>query len=75
MDHLYVCQNGNGCTAWYKAPTRFTGTLVGAAGTGRVGRGLPVPERGSGCLLGGVLARLPPLTPLLVLHSLPRTPS
>ncbi|NXG51575.1 S2539 protein, partial [Psilopogon haemacephalus] len=27
MDHLYVCQNGNGCTAWYKAPTRFTGTL------------------------------------------------
>ncbi|NXA29312.1 S2539 protein, partial [Ibidorhyncha struthersii] len=29
MDHLYVCQNGNGCTAWYKAPTRFAGTLVG----------------------------------------------
>ncbi|NXL54742.1 S2539 protein, partial [Podilymbus podiceps] len=27
MDHLYVCQNGNSCTAWYKAPTRFTGTL------------------------------------------------
>ncbi|XP_042328948.1 solute carrier family 25 member 39 isoform X2 [Sceloporus undulatus] len=27
MDHLYVCQNGNGCTAWYKSPTRFTGTL------------------------------------------------
>nr|XP_060637104.1 probable mitochondrial glutathione transporter SLC25A39 [Anolis sagrei ordinatus] len=27
MDHLYVCQNGNGCTAWYKAPTQFTGTL------------------------------------------------
>ncbi|KFV18533.1 Solute carrier family 25 member 39, partial [Tauraco erythrolophus] len=27
MDHLYVCQNGSGCTAWYKAPTRFTGTL------------------------------------------------
>ncbi|KAK2522272.1 Slc25a39, partial [Columba livia] len=27
MDHLYVCQNGNGCTAWYKAHTRFTGTL------------------------------------------------
>ncbi|NWW21707.1 S2539 protein, partial [Falcunculus frontatus] len=27
MDHLYVCQNGNGCTAWYKAPTHFTGTL------------------------------------------------
>ncbi|XP_035427831.1 probable mitochondrial glutathione transporter SLC25A39 isoform X2 [Cygnus atratus] len=27
MDHLYVCQNGPGCTAWYKAPTRFTGTL------------------------------------------------
>uniref|UniRef100_A0A8U8BWB7 Mitochondrial glutathione transporter SLC25A39 n=1 Tax=Geospiza parvula TaxID=87175 RepID=A0A8U8BWB7_GEOPR len=27
MDHLYVCQNGNGCTAWYKAPGRFTGTL------------------------------------------------
>ncbi|XP_019403992.1 PREDICTED: solute carrier family 25 member 39-like isoform X4 [Crocodylus porosus] len=27
MDHLYVCQNGNSCVAWYKAPTRFTGTL------------------------------------------------
>uniref|UniRef100_A0A8B9ZEA8 Mitochondrial glutathione transporter SLC25A39 n=1 Tax=Anas platyrhynchos TaxID=8839 RepID=A0A8B9ZEA8_ANAPL len=29
MDHLYVCQNGPGCTAWYKAPppARFTGTL------------------------------------------------
>ncbi|NXT37924.1 S2539 protein, partial [Pelecanoides urinatrix] len=27
MDHLYVCQNGVGCTAWYKAPTHFTGTL------------------------------------------------
>ncbi|NXA56444.1 S2539 protein, partial [Nothocercus julius] len=27
MDHLYVCQNGNGCTAWYRAPTRFSGTL------------------------------------------------
>ncbi|XP_075631544.1 mitochondrial glutathione transporter SLC25A39 isoform X3 [Balearica regulorum gibbericeps] len=27
MDHLYVCQNGNSCTAWYKAPTCFTGTL------------------------------------------------
>ncbi|NXS43941.1 S2539 protein, partial [Balaeniceps rex] len=27
MDHLYVCQNGNSCTAWYKAPTHFTGTL------------------------------------------------
>ncbi|CAI5790379.1 solute carrier family 25 member 39 isoform X1 [Podarcis lilfordi] len=27
MDHLYVCQNGNSCTAWYKTPTRFTGTL------------------------------------------------
>ncbi|XP_074796699.1 mitochondrial glutathione transporter SLC25A39 isoform X2 [Natator depressus] len=27
MDHLYVCQNGSSCTAWYKAPTRFTGTL------------------------------------------------
>lgn len=60
MDHLYVCQNGNGCTAWYKAPTHFTGTLVGAVGTGRVGRGLPVPERGSGCLLGGCL----PISPL-----------
>lgn len=34
MDHLYVCQNGNGCTAWYKAHTRFTGTLVRVAGTG-----------------------------------------
>ncbi|NWJ09160.1 S2539 protein, partial [Crypturellus undulatus] len=27
MDHLYVCQNGNSCTAWYRAPTRFSGTL------------------------------------------------
>ncbi|XP_043911188.1 solute carrier family 25 member 39-like isoform X2 [Protopterus annectens] len=28
MDHLYVCQNGGStCTAWYKAPTHFTGTL------------------------------------------------
>ncbi|NXD00350.1 S2539 protein, partial [Certhia familiaris] len=27
MDHLYVCQNGNGCTAWYKAPGHFSGTL------------------------------------------------
>ncbi|KAM9368887.1 mitochondrial glutathione transporter SLC25A39 isoform 1-T1 [Phaethornis superciliosus] len=27
MDHLYVCQNGSGCTAWYKTPTHFTGTL------------------------------------------------
>ncbi|NWT73929.1 S2539 protein, partial [Prunella himalayana] len=27
MDHLYVCQNGSGCTAWYKAPGHFTGTL------------------------------------------------
>ncbi|XP_032934912.1 solute carrier family 25 member 39 isoform X2 [Catharus ustulatus] len=27
MDHLYVCQNGNGCSAWYKAPGHFTGTL------------------------------------------------
>ncbi|NXV71865.1 S2539 protein, partial [Atlantisia rogersi] len=27
MDHLYVCQNGNSCTPWYKAPTCFTGTL------------------------------------------------
>ncbi|KAL8175901.1 UNVERIFIED_CONTAM: hypothetical protein K2H54_013485, partial [Gekko kuhli] len=27
MDHLYVCQNGNSCTAWYKTPTRFSGTL------------------------------------------------
>lgn len=34
MDHLYVCQNGNGCTAWYKAHTHFTGTLVRVAGTG-----------------------------------------
>lgn len=35
MDHLYVCQNGNGCTAWYKAPGHFTGTLVGAPGWAR----------------------------------------
>ncbi|NXL93572.1 S2539 protein, partial [Alectura lathami] len=27
MDHLYVCQNGNGCTAWYRTPTNFKGTL------------------------------------------------
>ncbi|KAM6993791.1 probable mitochondrial glutathione transporter SLC25A39 isoform X1 [Melospiza melodia melodia] len=27
MDHLYVCQNGSSCTAWYKAPGHFTGTL------------------------------------------------
>ncbi|XP_019478929.1 solute carrier family 25 member 39 isoform X3 [Meleagris gallopavo] len=27
MDHLYVCQNGNSCTAWYKTPTCFNGTL------------------------------------------------
>ncbi|KAF7239195.1 Solute carrier family 25 member 40 [Varanus komodoensis] len=27
MDHLYVCQNGNSCTAWYKTPTHFTGTM------------------------------------------------
>ncbi|NXR26313.1 S2539 protein, partial [Cinclus mexicanus] len=27
MDHLYVCQNGNSCSAWYKAPGHFTGTL------------------------------------------------
>lgn len=28
MDHLYVCQNGGStCTAWYKTPTHFTGTL------------------------------------------------
>ncbi|XP_061875349.1 probable mitochondrial glutathione transporter SLC25A39 isoform X6 [Colius striatus] len=27
MDHLYICQNGNGCTAWYKTPTHFSGTL------------------------------------------------
>lgn len=47
MDHLYVCQNGNGCTAWYKAPTRFTGTLVGVAGAGRVGRGSTCPSPSS----------------------------
>ncbi|XP_048373101.1 probable mitochondrial glutathione transporter SLC25A39 isoform X2 [Sphaerodactylus townsendi] len=27
MDHLYVCENGNSCSAWYKTPARFTGTL------------------------------------------------
>uniref|UniRef100_A0A8C8SW37 Mitochondrial glutathione transporter SLC25A39 n=1 Tax=Pelusios castaneus TaxID=367368 RepID=A0A8C8SW37_9SAUR len=27
MDHLYVCQNGSSCTAWYKTPTHFTGTV------------------------------------------------
>lgn len=41
MDHVYVCQNGNGCATWYKAPTRFTGTLVGLRHR-RVGWGLPV---------------------------------
>lgn len=59
MDHLYVCQNGPGCTAWYKAPTRFTGTLVGAAG---------VSPCGVGCSWGcvwGVLAPLPPSHPPL----------
>lgn len=39
MDHLYVCQNGNSCTAWYKTPTCFNGTLVGAAGTACPGVG------------------------------------
>lgn len=58
MDHLYVCQNGNGCTAWYKAPTHFTGTLVRAVGTGRVGWALPVPEKVVEFLLKGVLAPL-----------------
>uniref|UniRef100_A0A4W5K6T5 Mitochondrial glutathione transporter SLC25A39 n=1 Tax=Hucho hucho TaxID=62062 RepID=A0A4W5K6T5_9TELE len=27
MDHIYVCQNGAGCTSWYKTPTHFSGTL------------------------------------------------
>ncbi|XP_056143590.1 probable mitochondrial glutathione transporter SLC25A39 [Lampris incognitus] len=27
MDHIYVCQNGSGCSSWYKAPTHFSGTL------------------------------------------------
>lgn len=40
MDHLYVCQNGNSCTAWYKTPTCFNGTLVRAAGTACPGVGV-----------------------------------
>uniref|UniRef100_A0A4W5K2L2 Mitochondrial glutathione transporter SLC25A39 n=1 Tax=Hucho hucho TaxID=62062 RepID=A0A4W5K2L2_9TELE len=28
MDHIYVCQNGAGCTSWYKTPTHFSGTLM-----------------------------------------------
>uniref|UniRef100_A0A8V5GXG6 Mitochondrial glutathione transporter SLC25A39 n=1 Tax=Melopsittacus undulatus TaxID=13146 RepID=A0A8V5GXG6_MELUD len=27
MDHLYVCQHSTGCSAWYRSPTRFNGTL------------------------------------------------
>ncbi|XP_076121845.1 mitochondrial glutathione transporter SLC25A39 isoform X1 [Alosa pseudoharengus] len=27
MDHIYVCQNGTGCSSWYKTPTHFSGTL------------------------------------------------
>ncbi|XP_068192740.1 mitochondrial glutathione transporter SLC25A39 isoform X2 [Antennarius striatus] len=27
MDHVYVCQNGNSCTSWYKTRTQFSGTL------------------------------------------------
>lgn len=53
MDHLYVCQNGNGCSAWYKAPGHFTGTLVGAPGRGR---GLPMPEECWGVGWGGCLS-------------------
>ncbi|NXD26867.1 S2539 protein, partial [Spelaeornis formosus] len=56
MDHLYVCQNGNGCSAWYKAPSHFTGTLVGAPGMGR-------PQRAAGVFSGGLFVLLPPLTP------------
>ncbi|NXG64640.1 S2539 protein, partial [Hemiprocne comata] len=52
MDHLYVCQNGNSCTAWYKTPTRFTGTLVRTGGTSRGGRG---PREGVG-VFAGVMA-------------------
>lgn len=58
MDHLYVCQNGNGCSAWYKAPGHFTGTLVRALGTGR---GLPIPE-GSRGVFWGLFVLLPPVT-------------
>lgn len=58
MDHLYVCQNGNGCTAWYKAPGHFTGTLVRAPGWG-----LPTPQ---GCwgFFWGLFVLLPPVTPV-----------
>ncbi|XP_068606050.1 mitochondrial glutathione transporter SLC25A39 [Brachionichthys hirsutus] len=27
MDHVYVCQNGTGCSSWFKAQTHFSGTL------------------------------------------------
>ncbi|XP_017343883.1 probable mitochondrial glutathione transporter SLC25A39 isoform X2 [Ictalurus punctatus] len=27
MDHIYVCQNTTACSAWYKTPTHFNGTL------------------------------------------------
>uniref|UniRef100_A0A8C5X5P0 Mitochondrial glutathione transporter SLC25A39 n=1 Tax=Malurus cyaneus samueli TaxID=2593467 RepID=A0A8C5X5P0_9PASS len=54
MDHLYVCQNGNGCTAWYKAPTHFTGTLVGVS----------PPQKGVRVFSGGLFVLLPPLTPV-----------
>ncbi|XP_076852805.1 mitochondrial glutathione transporter SLC25A39 isoform X2 [Brachyhypopomus gauderio] len=27
MDHVYVCQNMTTCSAWYKTPTHFRGTL------------------------------------------------
>ncbi|XP_005992280.1 probable mitochondrial glutathione transporter SLC25A39 isoform X2 [Latimeria chalumnae] len=27
MDHLYVCENGSSCTAWYKTSNQFRGTL------------------------------------------------
>ncbi|XP_051792366.1 probable mitochondrial glutathione transporter SLC25A39 isoform X1 [Erpetoichthys calabaricus] len=27
MDHLYVCENGSGCTSWYKTPNHFRGTV------------------------------------------------
>ncbi|KAL6044582.1 hypothetical protein STEG23_035210 [Scotinomys teguina] len=31
LEPLYLCPNGTRCTTWFQDPTRFTGTLVGAA--------------------------------------------
>lgn len=60
MDHLYVCQNGNGCSAWYKAPGHFTGTLVRAPGTA----GASPSQRGVRVFAGGLFVLFPPVTPV-----------